>query len=365
MFCQQTTPPKNEFQLDNKLETFDPRNTTSTCIGSVKEVSGSRIRLRLDGTDDRNDFWLMVDSDHIHPYGFTAKQNRKIQPPLGYGNDISKWPRFLDKIITTATANNAFAKEECFKPTPTKPIKNEFKVGHKLEAVDPKNPHLICPATIKEIKRDKLLITFDGWSHSSDFWCSFTSRDLFPIGFCSKSGHILQYPGNLYDKKIINTSTVLKTSPIVSKPKKSISKPSPENKKNKNESLDNSLLNVTDTIPNENEPNGFDLSLVKVEAVEPDETSHLKDVNLNIDIKQLIKPRQPVNAIVYIIPSGNCGRYVKTEKFHSSHTKFGPGSPSSVYKSILQSLIDCAFNRLEVFNLIPSGKSQDYVRRKY
>jgi len=218
-FCQHETPPKNEFQVGNKLETYDPRNTTSTCIGTVIEVSGSRIRLRLDGTDDRNDFWLMCDSDLIHAYGFTAKQMRKIQPPLGYGNDISKWPRFLDKITSSALANNEFAGEHCFKPSPAKPCKNEFKLNQKLEAVDPKNPHLICPATIKEIKREKLLITFDGWSHSSDFWCTFTSRDLFPCGFCAQSGHILQFPGHFHDKstKIVSKSPETNTNKKVIK----------------------------------------------------------------------------------------------------------------------------------------------------
>ncbi len=419
--------------MGNKLETFDPRNTTSTCIGTVIEVSGSRIRLRLDGTDDRNDFWLMVDSDLIHAYGYTARQNRKIQPPLGYGNDISKWPRFLEKIISTATqGENVFAFDSCFKPVPLRPVKNEFKIGQKLEAVDPKNPHLICPATIKEIKRDKLLITFDGWSHSSDFWCSFTSRDLFPVGFCAKSGHILQYPGNLIDKKIaarqsLNISASEKHDSSVSPSQKkartlSVSKTSPtnENKKFKSDtgSANSSCLNVTDkdlaandqqsfntptpsaaklepaskntsspkvTLTNSEENQNkesnqasskggeFDLSLVKMEAVEPDETTttsngHLKTVNLNSNIdlnNKLNKPKQMLNAVVLLIPNGDCGKYIKTDKFHSAHTRFGPGGPSSVYKSILQSLIDCAINRFEVFKLIPAGKSNDYVRRNY
>jgi len=339
-------------------------------------VSGSRIRLRLDGTDDRNDFWLMCDSDLIHPYGFTSKQMRKIQPPLGYGNDISKWPRFLDKITSTALANNEFASDQCFKLTPAKPCKNEFKLNQKLEAVDPKNPHLICPASIKEIKREKLLITFDGWSHSSDFWCVFTSRDLFPCGFCAKSGHILQFPGNLHDKSV------------------KIKSPDTNKKVIKNEqtSANNSLIinesssqivvesKTTTTINsnNNNNNNQLDLSLVKVEAVDQDEANniHLKNLNSNTnDLKPLTnnnnnnssnnKPiKQAVNTIVYIINTGDCGKLIKTEKFHAAHTKFGPGSPSTVYKSIIQSFIDSAFNRYEVFKLIPTGKSNDYVRLK-
>lgn len=205
-FCQNLVPPANDFEVDHKLETFDPRNTTSTCLGTVIETSGPRIRLRLDGTDDRNDFWLMVDSDLIHPHGYSKGYNRKIQPPLGFGNDLSKWPKFLEKIIQSADEKK-FAPKQCFKPAPLKPLKNSFKVGHKIEAVDPKNPHLICPATIKDIKRDRLLVMFDGWSQSSQSWFPFTSRDIFPVGWCKKSGHILQYPGNLAEKKVSHVIT--------------------------------------------------------------------------------------------------------------------------------------------------------------
>ncbi|XP_058446651.1 polycomb protein Scm-like [Malaya genurostris] len=39
-----------------KLETLEPCNATSFCIGSVVGVLGSRLRLRLDGSDNINDF---------------------------------------------------------------------------------------------------------------------------------------------------------------------------------------------------------------------------------------------------------------------------------------------------------------------
>ncbi len=154
----------------------------------------------------------MVDSDLIHPYGYSTTNNRKIQPPLGFGNDLSKWPKFLEKIIQSAD-DNVFAPENCFKSPPFKPLKNEFKIGQKIEAVDPKNPHLICPATIKELNRDKILVTFDGWSQSSQCWYPFSSRDIFPVGWCRSAKHILQYPGHLVDKKPpINQSKNLPTA---------------------------------------------------------------------------------------------------------------------------------------------------------
>lgn len=65
----------------------------------------------------------------------------------------------------------------------------------KLEAVDRKNPQLICPATVGAINGDKIHVTFDGWRGAFDYWCRYDSRDIFPVGWCQKSGHPLQPPG--------------------------------------------------------------------------------------------------------------------------------------------------------------------------
>jgi hypothetical protein len=169
------------------------------CIATVVDLLGPRLRLRLDGTDDRNDFWLLVDSEFIHPFEYTTKRGGSIQPPLGFRNNISTWPKFFDKLVQSA-GENTFARDTCFKPSPAKPVKNEFKKGQKLEAVDQKNPHLLCPATIKDCDKDNLLVSFDGWSQLCNFWCNYTSRDIFPVGWSNLANHPLQLPGN-YDEK--------------------------------------------------------------------------------------------------------------------------------------------------------------------
>lgn len=52
------------------------------------------------------------------------------------------------------TLNGAtFAPGRCFKREPQTPKRNFFEVGQKLEAVDRKNPHLICPATVGNVNR--------------------------------------------------------------------------------------------------------------------------------------------------------------------------------------------------------------------
>lgn len=66
-----------------KLEAHDPRNITSVCIATVIGKTGARLRLRLDGSDNKNDFWRLVDSSDIQPIGTCEKKGGMLQPPLG------------------------------------------------------------------------------------------------------------------------------------------------------------------------------------------------------------------------------------------------------------------------------------------
>lgn len=36
---------------------------------------------------------------------------------------------------------------------------------------------------------------FDGWKGAFDYWCRYDDRDIFPVGWCAKTGHPLQPPG--------------------------------------------------------------------------------------------------------------------------------------------------------------------------
>ncbi|XP_076136620.1 polycomb protein SCMH1 isoform X1 [Alosa pseudoharengus] len=191
-FRQSTTPPLNEFKAGMKLEAQDPRNTTSTCIATVVGLTGARLRLRLDGSDNKNDFWRLVDSSEIQPIGSCEKNGGMLQPPLGFRLNASSWPMFLLKTLNGAEMAPAriFHKQE-----PPVPEQNSFHVGMKLEAVDRKNPHFICPATVGALRGVEVLVTFDGWRGAFDYYCRYDSRDIFPVGWCAMTGDNLQPPG--------------------------------------------------------------------------------------------------------------------------------------------------------------------------
>ncbi|RXG51950.1 Polycomb protein SCMH1, partial [Armadillidium vulgare] len=140
---------KNKFEIGMKIEALDPRNLTSTCIATVVGKLGPRLRLRLDGSDNKNDFWRLVDCyNEIRPIGHCEKHGGMLQPPLGFRMNASSWPMFLQKTLTNAK----HAPPDCFLSEPATPSKNYFEPGMKLEAVDKKNPQLICAATVESLE---------------------------------------------------------------------------------------------------------------------------------------------------------------------------------------------------------------------
>nr|AAK31956.1 transcriptional repressor Scml2 [Mus musculus] len=180
-----------------KLEARDPRNIDSVCVASVIGITGARLRLRLDGSDNKNDFWRLVDSSDIQPVGTCEQGGDLLQPPLGYTLNTSSWPMFLLRVLT----GSELAPAVFFKEEPPRPLQNNFIVGMKIEAVDRKNPFMICPATIGAVCGDQLHITFDGWSGAFDYWCDYDSRDIFPVGWCRLTGDVLQPPGKIVEKR--------------------------------------------------------------------------------------------------------------------------------------------------------------------
>lgn len=71
---------------------------------------------------------------------------------------------------------------------------NPFKVGMKLEAIDPKNPQLFCVCSVEERLGHRIKLHFDGFSSAYDFWVDAGSKNIFPIEFCRTTKRQLQVP---------------------------------------------------------------------------------------------------------------------------------------------------------------------------
>ncbi|XP_043918363.1 polycomb protein SCMH1 isoform X2 [Protopterus annectens] len=383
-FKQSYSPPVNEFKIGMKLEAQDPRNTTSTCIASVVGLTGARLRLRLDGSDNKNDFWRLVDSSEIQPIGTCEKNGDMLQPPLGFRLNASSWPMFLLKTLNGAEMAPAriFHKQE-----PPSPTQNYFKVGMKLEAVDRKNPHFICPATIGEVNGPEVLVTFDGWRGAFDYWCRYDSRDIFPVGWCSLTGDNLQPPGTkvVIPKSSagasgVNTEkhnmhrpvknpanhqpgqrgrkpgqkrgkvpqattkvTASSTIPITSKSVEPLKIPKKRGPKPGSKRKPRIPLNVAPTSPTTSTPEPDTSTVPKDGATVPSTAMHTSTV------------------CIYMNKNGNLGPHLDRKKVHQLPDHFGPARASVVLQQAVQACIDCAYNQKTVFSFLKQGHGEGVV----
>nr|XP_028598596.1 polycomb protein SCMH1 isoform X2 [Podarcis muralis]XP_028598597.1 polycomb protein SCMH1 isoform X2 [Podarcis muralis] len=379
-FKQSYTPPSNEFKISMKLEAQDPRNTTSTCIATVVGLTGARLRLRLDGSDNKNDFWRLVDSAEIQPIGNCEKNGGMLQPPLGFRLNASSWPMFLLKTLNGAE----MAPVRIFHKEPPSPSQNFFKMGMKLEAVDRKNPHFICPATIGEVRGSEVLITFDGWRGAFDYWCRYDSRDIFPVGWCSLTGDNLQPPGTkvvipkspfppvpdvISEKGSMHsgTKTLLEhqpgqrgrkpgrkrgrtpkaltnhATPTPSKAVEPLKFPKKRGPKPGSKRKPRTLLNPAPTSPTTSTP-------------EPD-TSTVPQDAATIPSSAMQAP----TVCIYLNKNGSTGPHLDKKKVQQLPDHFGPARASVVLQQAVQACIDCAYHQHTVFSFLKQGHGGEII----
>lgn len=69
-----------------------------------------------------------------------------------------------------------------------------FEAGMVLEAVDKRNPSLIRPAIITEVKNYEIKILYIGWPDQYAYWIRDDSTDIFPPEYCRKTNHPIECP---------------------------------------------------------------------------------------------------------------------------------------------------------------------------
>uniref|UniRef100_A0A3P8WYV0 Scm polycomb group protein homolog 1 n=1 Tax=Cynoglossus semilaevis TaxID=244447 RepID=A0A3P8WYV0_CYNSE len=380
-FRQSATPPVNEFKAGMKLEAQDPRNTTSTCIATVVGLTGSRLRLRLDGSDNKNDFWRLVDSSEIQPIGSCEKKGGMLQPPLGFRLNASSWPMFLLKTLNGAE----MAPSRIFHKEPPAPEQNSFQVGMKLEAVDRKNPHFICPATVGALRGAEVLVTFDGWRGAFDYYCRYDSRDIFPVGWCALTGDNLQPPGTkavlpksvggLTDGSV--ESQAMHPSPSVGRPPGQRGR-KPGKVKVKGALGDKASGLAPQTVQSNKEaglfkvpkkrgpkpgskrkprlvPNPVPTSPIS-STPEPD-TSTVPQDNATIPNSALQAP----TVCVYLNKYGKVGPHLDQRRIQQLPDHFGPGRASSVLQQCVQACVDSAHSQSTVFSCLKPGQGGEVI----
>jgi len=355
-FKQSPDPLQNEFNIDEKLEALDPRSQ-SVCVATVKGKHGSRVRLRLDGSDSNSDFWKIVDSPHLQKFGTCEEDGGMLQPPVGFTLNATSWPRFLIKTLTNAK----MAKPSCFKSEPPTPKKNYFQEGWKLEATDRKNPNLICCATVGAINKDSIHVQFDGWKGAFDYWCKFDSRDIFPVGWCAASGHPLQPPGiKHYPGRADITARVPSEA---TSPTTAAAVPAADSS-NADETVVRSPTNAiakksnhspTSTIEADSSQRGTinhsTSSFTSTASSTNSKSSNLTYITIKVNKNKKI--------------AGNIGPFLNPKKVERLPSQFGPGPVHRIVRESVQHLVDASFDQREVFGLLRQGDGKVIITASF
>ncbi|XP_059183032.1 lethal(3)malignant brain tumor-like protein 4 isoform X2 [Centropristis striata] len=187
LFTQAQSFPSRRcgFKVGLKLEGVDPLHPSMFCVLTVAEVIGCRLRLHIDGYSECYDFWVNADSAHIRPAGWCHAHNHRLHPPRGHSETEFDWQLYLQSTGSQAAPPTLFT---------CRPASCGFSVGMKLEAVDRKNPGLVCVASVADVIDDHFLVHFDNWDDTYDYWCDSSSPYIHPVGWCQEQGRPLTSP---------------------------------------------------------------------------------------------------------------------------------------------------------------------------
>ncbi|XP_071469134.1 lethal(3)malignant brain tumor-like protein 3 isoform X3 [Marmota flaviventris] len=123
------------------------------------------------------------------------------------------WASYLEEEKAVAVPAKLFKEYQSFPYN-----KNGFKVGMKLEGVDPEHQSVYCVLTVAEVCGYRIKLHFDGYSDCYDFWVNADALDIHPVGWCEKTGHKL-HPPKGYKEEEFNWQTYLKTCKAQAAPK--------------------------------------------------------------------------------------------------------------------------------------------------
>ncbi|XP_069578285.1 lethal(3)malignant brain tumor-like protein 2 [Brachyistius frenatus] len=167
-------------------------------IATVIQIAGYKALLRYEGFehDSSHDFWCSLVSGELNPIGWCAMTSKLLVPPQDVNPDISDWKEYLmKKLVGSHTLPvNIYVKL-------AESMKASFRVGMRVEVVDPKHVSRTRMAIIDSIVGGRLRLVYADRSDFPenavyDFWCHMWSPLLHPVGWSSKVGHDIKASAN-------------------------------------------------------------------------------------------------------------------------------------------------------------------------
>ncbi|XP_031998147.1 lethal(3)malignant brain tumor-like protein 1 isoform X2 [Hylobates moloch] len=135
------------------------------------------------------------------------------QPATGEKKECWSWESYLEEQKAITAPDSLFQDSQAVTHN-----KNGFKLGMKLEGIDPQHPSMYFILTVAEVCGYRLRLHFDGYSECHDFWVNANSPDIHPAGWFEKTGHKLQPPKG-YKEEEFSWSQYLRSTRAQAAPK--------------------------------------------------------------------------------------------------------------------------------------------------
>ncbi|XP_042197747.1 lethal(3)malignant brain tumor-like protein 1 isoform X2 [Callorhinchus milii] len=153
-----------------------------------------------------------TESDEEYGYEFTESE-QVVGISSMEKNTLWSWVSYLESEKAVPAPVKLFRECQLFPQN-----KNSFRVGMKLEGIDPTHPSMYFVLTVSEVCGYRLRLHFDGYSECHDFWVNADSLDIHPAGWCEKTGHRL-YPPKGYKEEEFKWANYLRITKSQAAPK--------------------------------------------------------------------------------------------------------------------------------------------------
>ncbi|XP_061711682.1 uncharacterized protein LOC133520979 [Cydia pomonella] len=197
------TSPEDLYRCDGcgchgmAAEFITPNFCSLTCQSDVQKVTQKkRDRERAELTRRRNKMKkLLMRKQHDEPMDEPAKpDDEKLSDdvidekyPWMCGKNGFSWMRYLDFCKAKAAPVKLFKD-----PFPYN--RNGFKVGMRMEAIDPQRASVWAVVSVAEVQGYRLRLHFDSYPDIHDYWVNADCPDIFPAGWCERNQRALRPP---------------------------------------------------------------------------------------------------------------------------------------------------------------------------
>ncbi|XP_066529581.1 lethal(3)malignant brain tumor-like protein 4 isoform X2 [Hoplias malabaricus] len=157
------------------------------------ERLGKRVRKRkkmfMESEDEEEDNIEEEEEKLKSSKGRKAAKQARLVTAAPVKKKAWSWAAYLEEEKSVAAPLKLFKEHQSFPQS-----RNGFKVGMKLEGLDPCHPALFCVLSVAEVQGYRIRLHFDGYPECYDFWVNADSWDVKPPGWCEKMGLKLLLP---------------------------------------------------------------------------------------------------------------------------------------------------------------------------